>query len=287
MIMKPKIGIVGLGIMGSGMANNFLKKGYSIFVWNRTRSASTQFVSKRTTLCASPKEVAQQSDIVFEITANDQSSQRVWMGTKGILAGAKSKTILIASATLSVEWIDALVDVCKKRKLIFLDIALTGGRIGAETGTLSLLCGGKEKVLKKIQPILRAIATKIFHFGLEGHGMRYKLILNFLQAVHVIGFGQAMKIAKSYNMNLHTVSEALADRPGGVVTSIARKMYFEDPSATTFSIEWMAKDLGYAKKMAKNLNVNLLDTVLLEYKKAIKNGFAQKDWARINILNGR
>lgn len=281
---KPKIGIVGLGIMGRGIANNFLKKGYSVFVWNRTRSVSDSFATKDVTICVNPKEVAQKSDIIFEITANEQSSKQVWLGKSGILAGANKKNVLVASATLSIDWIDKLIQKCEDQKFMFLDIALTGGRVGAETGTLSLLVGGKEKTLEKVKPVLSAISAKVFHFGPEGHGMRYKLILNFLQAIHIVGFGQAMKIAKAYNMDLNKVSEALADRPGGVVTGIARKTYFEDPNPITFSIEWITKDLSYAKKMAKKLDVDFLDKVLLEYKKAVKKGYAQKDWASINVL---
>ncbi len=282
--MKQKIGIVGLGVMGRGMANNFIKRDYPIFVWNRTREASEGFIQKGASVCSSPEEVAKNADIIFEITANDESSQKVWMSKDGILSGANPKKILVASATLSVEWINRLAYKCKDLGFTFMDIALTGGRIGAETGSLTLLCGGQEKVLRRIEPVLNAIAKKVFHFGSVGHGMRYKLILNFLQAVHIIGFGQAMRIAKVYDMDLKKVSEALVDRPGGIITGIAQKAYFEEPDPITFSIEWITKDLKYFKKLVKNLDVLLLDEVLLEYKKALDKGFAKKDWASINTL---
>jgi len=132
--------------------------------------------------------------------------------------------------------------------------------------------------------VLKAVAKNIYYFGPSGHGMRYKLILNFLQGVHIIGFGQAMKIAKDNNMNLEKVSMALADRPGGVITEIARRTYFNDPKPITFSIEWITKDLSYAKELAGKLDVSLLDDVLSEYKKAAKKGFSDKDWASINKL---
>ncbi len=165
-----------------------------------------------------------------------------------------------------------------------MDIALTGGRVGAETGSLTLLCGGKSEVLKKIRPALNAIAKKIYHFGPEGHGMKYKLILNFLQAVHVIGFGQAMKIAKTYDMDLKKVAEALTDRPGGIITEIAKKAYFENPPPLTFSIENITKDLNYAKKLAKGIDVSLLDKVLSIYKNGAKENMAKQDWTTINKI---
>jgi len=283
--MKKKIGIIGLGIMGRGMANNFIKHGYPLFIWNRNTAVSEEFAQKGAHVCTTPSEVAQKADIIFEVTANDESSKDVWIGENGILSGANKDKVLIACATLSVEWVDELIKKCKECNLTFMDIALTGGRIGAETGNLTLLCGGSEITLKKTEPILKAIAQKIFHFGPQGHGMRYKLILNFLQAIHIVGFGQAMKIAKAYDMDLKKVSEALVDRPGGTITGIAQKTYFEEPDPITFSIEWIAKDLTYAKKMAKNLDVSLLDEVLAEYKNALEKGHAQKDWASINTID--
>jgi 3-hydroxyisobutyrate dehydrogenase-like beta-hydroxyacid dehydrogenase len=279
-----KVGIVGLGLMGRGVADNFIKKGHEVFLWNRTKSALNPFLKKGAVACKTPAEVAQLSDITFEVTSNDESSRSVWFGKQGILNGAKPKSILVASATLSAKWTDELIEKCKKKKLSFLDIPLTGGRIGAETGNLTMLCGGDEKVLNRIKPTLKAVAKNIYHFGPAGHGMRYKLILNFLQGLHIIGFGQAMKIAKDNKMNLEKVSEALADRPGGAITEIARKTYFKDPKPITFSIEWITKDLSYAKKLTGKLDVSLLDEVLSEYKKAVKKGYSNNDWARINNL---
>src|SRR3989304_143040 len=169
---RLKVGIVGLGIMGRGMANNFLKNGYSLFIWNRTTSVCDEFSKQGAVVCSTPAEVAQKADIIFEVTANDESSKEVWLGESGIIEGATKDKILITSATLSVEWVDNLISKCKSHSLSFMDIALTGGRVGAETGSLTLLCGGNESTLQQIEPVLNAVAKKIFHFGPEGHGMR-------------------------------------------------------------------------------------------------------------------
>ncbi len=189
-----KIGIVGLGIMGRGMATNFLKHKYEVYVWNRTRSVAEALEKKGAIVCETPAEVAKNADLVFEVTANDASSKAVWTGRNGILKEATSDTILIVSATLSVDWTDALIKRCHELGFTILDIPLTGGRVGAETGNLTLLMGGDEKLLKNLKPIFSAIAVKQLCFGPAGHGMRYKLILNYLQASHMIAFGQAMKM---------------------------------------------------------------------------------------------
>lgn len=279
-----KIGIIGLGIMGSGIADNFLKHNYTVFVWNRTSSVSKRFSSKGAIVCNSPAEVSQKADVIFEVTANDQSSNAVWMGKNGIFSGADSTKILIVCSTLSIGWIDHLIQMCKQKRLTFLDMAMTGGRIGAESGNLTLLCGGAKSVFEQLKPILSAIATKTVYFGSAGQGMRYKLILNFIQATHMVAFGQAMKIAKAYKMDIKKVGDALVEKPGGTVTAVAWRDYQREPNPINFSIEWIKKDLTYAKKMTKDLNIKLLNEVLSEYKLAVAKGFSKKDWASINTL---
>ena len=154
------VGVIGLGIMGGGIALNFLKKGREVSVWNRTEEVSERYREKGASVRGSPAEVARNSDIVFEVTANDESSRSVWLGEKGILAGARKGSVLIASSTLSVAWVDELAKRCEEAGLEFMDAALTGGRVGAEGGTLTLLCGGKGETLIKIGPDLEAIARQ-------------------------------------------------------------------------------------------------------------------------------
>lgn len=277
-----KIGIVGLGIMGSGMADNFLKNGYTVYVWNRHQEKSAQFTEKGAVACGSPKEVAENTDVVFEVTANDESSKKVWTSQDGILAGASENSVLIASATLSIKWVDELAGLCEDKGITFFDMPLTGGRVGAETGNLRMLVGGAETKLEVLKPMLEAIASKVFYFGPHGHGMRYKVLLNTLQAIHIAGFGEVMKIAEANGMDLDKVSTAFTDRPGGEVTAVASKTYHNQPDPITFSVDWMTKDLSYAKEFADSLDTPLLDEVLEKYRKAIDSGKGNTDWTNIN-----
>lgn len=278
-----KIGIVGLGIMGRGMAVNFIKKGYEVYVWNRTKSIADGV--EDAIVCDSPKKVAEKADIIFEVTANDESSEQVWTGKDGILAGADKSKVLIISATVSVKWTDKLIELCREKNLRLLDIPLTGGRIGAETAKMTFLCGGDENLIEELKPTFQAVAANILYFGDLGHGMRYKLILNFLQGVHIIAFGQAMQIAKHASMDLQKVADGLASRPGGAITEIAKNTYFQDPDPITFSIEWITKDLSYAEKFAKSmgLDLSILEDILNKYKSVLAEN-KDKDWASINKL---
>jgi len=285
--MKRKIRIIGLGIMGAGIAGNFLKNGHPVFLWNRTAERLEKFRgTSGAVLCETPGKVCENSEIVFEITADDSSSRSVWLGEKGILSGANYGKILVASSTLSAGWTDELSELCKRKEVDFLDMPLTGGRMGAETGKLTLLCGGEENVLDSIRPDLSAISGKISYFGKAGSGMRYKLILNFLQAVHMSGFNQAMELAKKEGLDLEKVADALRDRPGGTITGIAAKSYFESEPALTFSVEWISKDLSYCRELAGQGGASLLDAVMKEYGLASEAGLLKNDWSIVSRKSG-
>jgi len=277
-----KIGVIGLGIMGSGMADNFLKDGYKLYVWNRHPAKADKLVNNGAKLCKTPREVSEKADIVFEVTANDETSRQMWTADDGILAGASPDSVLIASATLSAAWTDELAKLCEEKGFTFFDMPLTGGRVAAEAGSLTMLVGGNEAKLKELKPTLDAIATKVFYFGPNGHGTRYKLLLNMLQAIHIVGFGEAMKIAEASGMDIDKVGAALVDRPGGAVTTVAKVSYHHQPDPLTFSVEWITKDLDYAKKFAGSLDAPLLDDVLAKYHAALDAGKAQTDWTNVN-----
>jgi 3-hydroxyisobutyrate dehydrogenase-like beta-hydroxyacid dehydrogenase len=277
-----KIGLVGTGIMGSGMAVNYLKNGYEVIAWNRSAEKTKALQQAGATVVGSPKEVARQADIIFEVTANDESSRAVWRGEDGILAGADNNKILIASATLSINWIVSLAKLCADQGFNFFDIPLTGGRIAAESGRLSLLVGGDESQLEALKPDLEAISSKVFYFGQASSGMKYKLVLNSLQAAHIAAFGEAMRLAKAEGLEAAQVGPALCDRPGGAVTDLAWTAYQQEQISLTFSVDWITKDLEYARQMDPKIELPILDDVLAAYQKVRAAGLGSEDWASIN-----
>jgi 3-hydroxyisobutyrate dehydrogenase-like beta-hydroxyacid dehydrogenase len=273
--------VIGTGIMGHGIATNYLKHQYPLFVWNRDASKTDDLVKAGAIATSTPREAAEKSDIVFEVTANDESSQSVWRGQDGIVAGAKPRTIVIACATLSMDWIHELIGLADKKKLYFFDMGMTGGRQGAEAGKLTFLTGGDETILATLKSDLQAVSEKIIYFGPAGSGMRYKLLLNMLQAIHVAGFAEALRIASTTGMDVQAVGNALAERPGGVITNLAWRDYQKKPDPINFSVQWIAKDLTYAKKMAGGISTPLLDKTLDKFHEAIKRGLSTEDWTEI------
>lgn len=279
-----KIAIIGTGIMGAGMASNYLKHGYPVYVWNRTKDKLRPLLEQGAIEALSPRDAATRSDIVFDVTADDAASRRVWLEDDGILAGAGSTCVLIASGTFSVQWIDEWARVCRQRAHTHFDIPLTGSRMGAEGGTMILLAGGDKERFDELKPDLAAISEKVNYFGPSGSGIRFKLLLNALQAIHVAGLGEALRIAKTYGMDLDAVGSALSERPGGVITNMAWRAYQTPPTQTNFAVQWITKDLHYAKDFSGSLPTPLLDAILSCFDDAVRRGLGESDWTSVNTL---
>ncbi|MEU1662084.1 NAD(P)-dependent oxidoreductase [Streptomyces sparsogenes] len=279
------VAVVGLGIMGRGMAENLLKHGHTVTVWNRGAERARELAESGAVVAGSPAEAAARAEVVFEVTADDASSRQVWQGPDGILAGAREDAVLIASATLSVAWVRELAALCERRGSAFFDIPLTGGAAAAKAGTLVLLAGGDAGRLPALRPVFDAVAREVKHFGPAGAGTRFKLVLNALQAVHLAGFGEALRLAQAVGLDPRQVGTALLDRPGGVVTQLAWDNYLNPPEPVNFSAEWAHKDLAYAARMAQDageVRHPLLDGALSLFADALAEGRGKEDWSTVN-----
>lgn len=273
--------MLGLGIMGHGIADNFLKNGYEVAVWNRSAQKAEGLVARGAWLARSVAEAVEGADLVFEVTANDESSRQVWLGGDGIIEHATQVQTLITCATLSVSWVDELAETCAQKELTFFDMPMTGGRAGAETGQLILLVGGNAEKLSELDPHLKKIASQVKHFGSVGHGMRYKLVLNALQSAHIAAFGEAMCLAEAMGLDVKKTGDALAERPGGVTTQMAWRGHQTHPNPINFSVEWIAKDDHYALAHATAEEFPLLHDAMKYYDQALADGRAADDWTCI------
>ncbi len=279
---KPKIAVLGLGIMGHGIADNFIKNGYEVTLWNRSKNKAEDLIENGATFTESIKDAVQSADMIFEVTANDQSANSIWLDAGGIIENANPSQYLITCATLSVDFTKQLNDICISEGLTFFDMPMTGGSIGAQTGQLTLLVGGDQEKLNIIEPDLKAIAKDVKYFGPTGSGMKYKLILNAVQAVHITMFGEALRLAEAAGLDKKVVGDALVDRPGGISTTIARDSFIAEPENVSFSVAWIAIDLDYAVTMVEDVETPYLDVVLDKYVTAVKQGLGDCDWTVLN-----
>lgn len=280
-----KIGIIGLGIMGHGMAVNFLKNGYELAVWNRTPSKANALVAEGAKLLSTPGEVTAFADIIFDVVSDDEASRGIWFGADGILQSAHPEKTLITSATLSLDYTEELIKATRERQLRFLDMPLTGSRAGAETGNLKLLVGGDTGVLDSIRPELAAISQKIYYFGKAGNGMRFKLILNMLMAIHSIAAAQAAALSVSTGLDPKTVKDAIMDgmAPASPFTGLLFDTLEKPQEQTRFAIGMLEKDLRYGLKMAEKygFDFDLFKDAQKSFAEAKNKGLSEQDWSKI------
>lgn len=282
-----QIGIVGAGIMASGMAQNFMKHGYTVHVWNRTKEHVQPVLDAGAQWAASPKAVVEVVDICIECVSDDEASRHVWTDPEtGILAGASQGKVYIASSSLSLAWTDELAQLCKDQGLDFLDMPLTGSRMGAEGGTLKLLIGGDETVLEGIREELGAISDKIYYFGPAGSGMRFKLVLNTLIGIHTNAAAQAAEMARKAGLDVAAVHRALFDAPMGPASPTTDMLFknMDMPAEqVNFAVNWIEKDLRYAQAMAQEYGVDfdLLNDTQADFARAKAAGYADQDQTKI------
>lgn len=284
-----KIGLIGAGIMAAGMAQNYLKQGYEVAIWNRNPERLKDLLEQGATTAATPREVTQKSDIIIECVSDDDASRGVWTGENGILAGATSDKVLIASSSLSIDWTDELIKLCADQGFKFLDMPLTGSRAGAEGGTLRLLIGGEADVLESVRPELEAISEKIYHFGGPGAGMRFKLVLNSLIGIHMNAAAQALHFAKEVGVDPDAFAHAFIDGNMGPL-SPSTKLVFDsknwEPGHVNFAVQWLEKDLRYAQDMAAKYGVDfdLLNDTQSDYAQAVDTGLSDEDVTSIRKI---
>ena len=251
-----KIAFIGLGLMGQGMANNLLKCGHELTVWNRSSDKVQALVDAGAKTARSPAQAVQGAEVIITIVGDDAASQSVWLGEDGILSGdIPPHAIAIESTTISRDWMEKLGTQCIEAGLRFLDCPVTGGPAGAESGQLSLLIGGEAETVTAAEPVLNAYAKKIFHFGPVGTGTAYKLIVNSVGAVQVAALAEAMIVADKAGLDVNTVAEALCSGSvaSRVVGSNAQKMASDNHDEVAFATKWRAKDVAYGAALSDSL----------------------------------
>src|SRR3990172_4797688 len=169
-----QIGFIGLGLMGRPMAKNLLKAGFQLTVHSRSRGPVDELAALGATPAASPREVAAASEVVITMVPDAPDVEAVVVGPDGILAGAKAGLIHIDMSTISPVATRRIAEMEKKAGVTHLDAPVSGGTVGAEAGTLSIMAGGDEAAFDACQPIFAAMGKKITHMGPSGAGQTTK-----------------------------------------------------------------------------------------------------------------
>nr|WP_279588853.1 NAD(P)-dependent oxidoreductase [Paenibacillus castaneae] len=266
MIVK-KIGFIGLGVMGLGMAANLLKKGYEVAVYNRTPGKAASLVELGASELESPVAVARAVDIVITMISNDAAIREVYWGENGIFEGVREGVTLIDSSTISPMLAKELAAAAEALGASFLDAPVTGSKPAAEDGTLVFMVGGPEAALASVEPLLRAMGRKVIPMGPNGSGSTAKLAHNTIVGINVAALTEGMAIAASGGIDGSKFVELV--QSGGAASKAADlkgAKLLEGNYDVQFSLELMLKDLKLSSVLSDSLKV---PTPLLEAAKSL------------------
>src|SRR5271169_5740976 len=170
-IMKnPRIGFIGLGIMGRPMAQNLLKAGFQLLVYNRSKPPVDLLVSAGAASAPSPKAVAERSDLVITMVTDSEAVKEVVLGPGGVIEGAHGGLVLIDMSTISPSVTRSVSGSLAAKGVRMLDAPVSGGDSGAREGTLTIMVGGEVAVFEECLPVLQVLGKRVTHFGGAGSG---------------------------------------------------------------------------------------------------------------------
>ncbi|MDW3682249.1 2-hydroxy-3-oxopropionate reductase [Cupriavidus sp. CV2] len=255
-----KIGFIGLGVMGTPMAQHLLAGGNTLYVHSRSGPPKA-LLDAGAKACANATEVAQQSDVIFLMLPDTPDVERVLFGENGVAAGlSKGKTVVDMS---SISPIDTRIFAGKIEALgcDYVDGPVSGGEVGAKAATLSIMAGGKPDVFDRVLPLLKLMGKNITLVGGVGDGQVAKVANQVIVALTIEAVGEALVLAAKAGADPARVREALM---GGFASSRILEVHGERMIKRTFDpgfrIELHQKDLNLALSTASKLGVSLPNT---------------------------
>ncbi len=205
-----KIGFLGLGRMGSGMAARMVAAGHEVRVFNRSQGKVAELVAQGATAAETPREAAEHADAIIAMVADDTASRAVWFGPEGALAEASAGAFAVECSTLSRTHMLELARAAAAQGLRFLDSPVTGLPEAAAAGELTLFVGANSTDLDDARPLLAPLCDRIVRFGEVGTGTTYKLMQNLLGSIQIVATAEALRTAELAGLDPPTVMDTLS-----------------------------------------------------------------------------
>lgn len=256
-----KLGFIGLGIMGKHMAGHLLAAGHTVHLFNRNPAPFKDLVRKGGIACKSSREVAQNSDIIFIIVPDTPDVEAVLFGKDGVAEDVKPGSTIVDMSSISPLATKEFAKRLSAMGVKVLDAPVSGGQIGAENATLSIMVGGEPEVFEEIRPYLQLMGKNIVHIGATGDGQTCKVANQIAVALNLAAVAEALLFASKAGANPMKVREALL---GGFAQSRVLEVHGERMIERNFNpgfrICLHQKDLNIALQGARELGLSLPHT---------------------------
>ncbi len=279
-----KIGFIGTGTMGKGMVQNLLNAGFRVYAYNRTKEKLNSIKHPNIVVVNSPKESCEQSDVIITCVSNDAALSDVLFSETGVFKALNKTKILVDSGTTSVGLTEKITQECEAINAEFIDAPITGGKTGAENGTLMFMVGGRKDIVDKCTTIFNAMGKRIVYCGTNGHGQKAKIALNLTQSLMLQSHLEGIMLGVKNGVPLESMLEVFENSGAksgvgfGKMPSILRRDF-----SPSFKLELMNKDVNLAMQEINKLGLDLpLSKKLLNvFQEAMKKGWQEEDFVSI------
>jgi 3-hydroxyisobutyrate dehydrogenase len=259
--MAPRVGFIGLGTMGAGMARNLAKAGFPLTVATHTKGKAQAFARElgdRAAAAETPEEVARESDVIVSCLPDAPEVEEVHLGAHGTIRGASPGAVVVDCSTIDPEAARAIGRRLAESGAAFLDAPVSGGQKGAIEGTLTFFVGGDGAALERARPVLSAMGKRITHLGASGAGQLGKAVNQILVAGTLVAVSEGISFAQKSGLPLPALHEALM---GGAANSwmldvLGQKMIARD-FKPAFAVKHQQKDLAILLKAARAIGAPL------------------------------
>ena len=270
-----KVGFVGIGNMGFGMAANVLKAGFEVNAFDLKQDTLERFRAIGGGVCVSNAELAADADVVFVMTMNGQQAESAMFGENGVCMNIRKGSAVVVTASCGTAYIKKLGEMMPEG-VYLIDCPVTGGQTGSNSGTLTLMAAGDKGAFDKIYPVLEACSSKIYYCGNElGGGQNAKSCNQLITGITYVAAAEALALAVKVGLDPELVTSIIGDGIAGsdIFRTVANNTLdrkFENSGANILT---MYKDMGIIMDIAKEYEIPLFLTSHV-------NEYFRTAWAR-------
>jgi 3-hydroxyisobutyrate dehydrogenase/glyoxylate/succinic semialdehyde reductase len=282
--MQMKIGFIGLGIMGSRMAANLQKHGYSLVMFNRTRAKAEPLLGPCGTFSDSPAELAERVDVLFTMLAHPDAVEQAALGANGFLDHLKANALWVDCSSVNPSFSKKMAATAAARQIRFVDAPVTGSAPAAAEAKLIFWVGADKSDLESIRPLLFCMANKIVHTGGHGSGTSMKMVINLLLGTGMAAFAEAMALGEGLGLSQELLFDSLLGTPAVAPFLAAKRDKIDNRNyEVEFPLRWMQKDMHLATVSAYETGVALPVTNIIKeiYRLAMRDGHDTEDFSAI------
>ncbi len=276
-----KLAYLGLGVMGYPMAGHLVAAGHDVTVFNRTVAKAEAWAKEHKGQSAkTPREAAEDAEIVLACVGNDDDLRSVCLGADGAFAGMGPGTIFADHTTVSAKVTRELYSTAKNTGISFIDAPVSGGQAGAENGQLVIMCGGDQADYDRVEPVMNSYAKLCRRLGDTGAGQLTKMVNQICIAGLVQGLSEGLHFAEKAGLDGREVIEVIGGGAAGSWQMVNRfETMLDDEFNHGFAVDWMRKDLGICLDTANETGASLPVTALVDqfYKDVQKLGGGRWD----------